>query len=99
MMYVFPLIYTYGVLASVISDTTGRILAKKSGDPRVEIMVSGSLHIVFGLVLLLFSLIGAIVFFLTDRILLKLNQHYTWVVTLISLVIPLLSFFLFILLN
>lgn len=99
MMYVFAVVYTYGILSSIVSDKIANLLANKSGDHRLAIMVSGSLHIVFGLVLLLYSLVGAIVFFLIDRILLQANKHYTWVVAITSLLIPLLALFIFIHLN
>ncbi len=90
LVYVLPVIYTYGIACSIASDKIGHLLAKKSNEPRVGKMVSGSLHLVFGLVLLWFSLIGAIIFFVIDHILLRLNRPYTLLVALMSALCPIL---------
>lgn len=96
MSYVFPAMFTYGILASLISDKTGSWVARKSGDSRMDIMVSGSLHLVFGLILLWYSLPGAVLFFLIDRLLLRFHSKITLSVAALSLLIPLLSLVLFI---
>ncbi|MBJ6364331.1 hypothetical protein ACFOQM_24225 [Paenibacillus sp. GCM10012307] len=90
MVYVLPVIFTYGIACSIASDTIGNFISKKSNDRRIGIIVSGSLHIVFGLVLLLFSLIGAVVFFLVDQILVKLDRKYTFLFSVTSLFFPIL---------
>lgn len=88
MMYVFPVVYTYGIVCSIISDKIGSFLAKKSDDSRIEILVSASLHIVFGLFLLIFSLIGAVIFFLVDILLIKMKQKYNLLGAISSLLLP-----------
>lgn len=89
MMYVLPVVYTYGIVCSIVSGKIGSFLAKKSDDSRVEILVSGSLHIVFGLFLLIYSLIGAVIFFFVDILLVKMKQKYSLVRAISSLLLPL----------
>jgi len=96
MSYVFPAMFTYGILTSVLSDKAGSWIARKSGDSRLDIMVSGSLHLVFGLVLLWFSLPGAVLFFLIDRLLSKFRSTIQGSAAAFSLLIPLLFFALFV---
>ncbi|WP_214816166.1 hypothetical protein [Exiguobacterium sp. s59] len=61
--YSFPVILTYGVLTSWLSDW----LAKRFNSDRVQWFISFALHILFGLVLSWLSLLAAILFFFIDR--------------------------------
>lgn len=85
MIYVFAAFYTYAVLTSIISERAGIFLAKKSGDNRLTLLVSLSLHLIFGLVLLWISLPGAILFFLTDFCLKRLIKKHTLPKMLLSI--------------
>ncbi|MFC0091026.1 hypothetical protein ACFFJI_08995 [Allobacillus sp. GCM10007491] len=76
LMYSFPVILTYGVLASIISDKLSQFFAKKMKDDQIETILSGILHVLFGLILLFYSLGASILFFVTDRILLSKNKEY-----------------------
>lgn len=89
MMYSLPVILIYGVLTSIIGDKVAEFMSKKSGNKNIEIIVSGILHIVFGLVLLPYSLGASILFFVTDRLLQKQRKNYQWLQAIKSLVIPL----------
>ncbi|RWZ54483.1 hypothetical protein EQV77_14520 [Halobacillus fulvus] len=89
LMYSFPVILIYGVLTSIISDKAAEFLSKKSKSKNIEIVISGILHIVFGLVLLHFSLGASILFFITDRIFKKQNRSFNWPQAIASFVIPL----------
>lgn len=88
LIYIFLAVVVYGIVSSIISDKVGQILAKKSKDKRIEFFGSLSLHLLFGLVLLLHSLGASILFFLVDRLLMKKQSTYTWKQALISLLIP-----------
>jgi hypothetical protein len=46
----------------------GNLISFKAQEKSAELIVSGMLHIVFGLILLWVSLGAAIIFFITDRI-------------------------------
>lgn len=61
-------ILVYGVLASIISDKVSEFISKKVERGKVE-LIAGVLDIVFGLILLWYSLVASILFFITDRIL------------------------------
>ncbi|KOP81510.1 hypothetical protein ACFFHH_12485 [Cytobacillus solani] len=89
LMYSLPVILIYGVLASIISDKVAEFMSKKSEIKNIEIIVSGVLHIVFGLVLLPYSLGASVLFFVTDRILQKQNKNFYWLQVIKSFVIPL----------
>jgi len=89
LMYSLPVILIYGVLTSVIADKVAEVMLKKSGNKNIEIIVSGILHICFGLVLLQYSLGASILFFVTDRFLQKQRKNYQWLQAIKSLGIPL----------
>ncbi|MCM3768311.1 hypothetical protein [Neobacillus niacini] len=76
LMYSFPAILIYGVLTSIISDKIGQFVSIKIENGKSEIIMSGILHIVFGLVMLFYSLGASILFFITDRVLQKDNIDY-----------------------
>ncbi|TSJ65775.1 hypothetical protein FPQ10_09070 [Allobacillus sp. SKP2-8] len=76
LMYSFPVILTYGVLASILSDKMSQFFAAKMKDDQIETVLSGILHALFGLILLLYSLGASMLFFMTDRILVSRNRTY-----------------------
>lgn len=88
-MYSFPVILLYGILTSVIGDKIGDFISKKSGNKHIEIIVSGFFHIIFGLILLPYSLVASILFFVIDRTLRKQRKKYLWLQAIQSLAIPL----------
>ena len=89
MMYSFPVILVYGVFASIISDKAGEFISTKTENKKSEIIISGVLHVIFGLILLLYSLGASILFFIADRVLQKDNKVYKWSQAIKSLAIPL----------
>lgn len=88
LMYSFPVILIYGVLTSIISDKVSQIISKKIVNEKAEIFFSGFLHVVFGLILHLYSLGASILFFITDRVLQRINKDYKESHALMSLAIP-----------
>ncbi|MFD0048912.1 hypothetical protein ACFVHQ_06215 [Actinomycetes bacterium NPDC127524] len=89
LMYSFPVILLYGVISSIVSDKVAVYLTKKSEDKKIEIIVSGVLHIVFGLVLLPYSLGASILFFVIDKILQNRNENFHSLQAFKSFLIPL----------
>lgn len=79
-------------MTSIISDKVGEFIAAKAEENKLELMVSGALHIFFGLILFWISLGASILFFITDRIIRKRNIKYQWMQAIKSLMIPLLTF-------
>lgn len=94
MIYSFPVILIYGVLTSIISDKIGGFIAVKAKEEKAEGIVSGALHVVFGLILFWISLGASILFFITDRVLKRRNSKYTWFDAVKSLALPILVWFL-----
>lgn len=88
LMYSFPAILIYGVLTSVISDKVSLIISTKTGNEKTEIIFSGVLHLVFGLILLLYSLGASMLFFITDRVLQKKSNEYKPLQAIKSFAIP-----------
>ncbi|WP_229683172.1 hypothetical protein [Virgibacillus oceani] len=88
LIYSFPVIFIYGILTSLISDKLSNLIVRKTNNKRIEPIISGILHVLFGLVLLLYSLGAAILFFITDRLLQKGNYKINWVHSVKSLAIP-----------
>jgi len=88
LMYSLPVILIYGVLTSIVSDKVAEFVSKKNKNKNIEVIISGVLHIVFGLVLLHYSLGASILFFVTDRILQKQNKKFDWLQTIKSFMIP-----------
>ncbi len=91
MMYSFPAILIYGVITSVISDKVGEFISTKSENKNAELIISGALHMIFGLILLWYSLMAAVLYFITDRILKRRDKVIIWYDALISLSIPFLT--------
>ncbi|WP_296976411.1 hypothetical protein [Thermobacillus sp. ZCTH02-B1] len=96
LMYSFPFIIVYGVLASIISDKLSRWISAKLGAEKFEIMISAVLHLVFGLILRWYSLGASLLFFITDRLLKKNNREYKLKQAMKSLAIPFAVWLIFI---
>ncbi len=95
LMYSFPAILIYGVLTSIISDKVSRIISTKTGNEKSEIIFSCIFHVIFGLILLLYSLSASMLFFITDRLLQKKNKEYKLLQAIKSLAIPLAVWLIF----
>lgn len=95
LVYSFPAILIYGVLTSIISDKVSQNISTKIKNEKSEIIFSGILHIVFGLILLLYSLGASMLFFITDRVLQKKNKDYKLLQAIKSLAIPLAVWLIF----
>lgn len=93
LIYSFPVILVYGTLASTICDYLACFISNRT-NKRLEIYFSFALHLLFGLVLLWFSLLAAILYFITDTILIKKNI-YKWKNAFVSLGIPFLVLIIF----
>lgn len=93
LIYSFPVILLYGTIASTISEYLARSISNhtKKG---LEFYLSFVIHILFGLVLLWYSLLASILYFVTDYILMKKNI-YKWKNALVSLWIPFLVLIIF----
>lgn len=94
MLYSFPVILTYGVLTSLVSDKIGEIINNKAGGKKTEIVVTGIMHFIFGLILLWYSLTASILFFITDRIMRTRRSNYRWLDGIKSLLFPILTYLL-----
>ena len=88
LMYSFPVILIYGVLTSIISDKTSKLISRKTNNGKIEVIISGIFHVLFGLILLPYSLGAAILFFITDKLLKKGNYIFNWLHSVKSLAIP-----------
>jgi len=95
LMYSFPAILIYGVLTSILSDNVSQFISTKMKSEKSEVIFSGILHAVFGLILLLYSLGASLLFFITDRVLQKKNKHYKPLQAIKSLGIPLAVWLIF----
>lgn len=95
MMYSFPAILIYGVITSIISDKVGEFISIKTKEIKVDLIVSGLLHMVFGLILIWLSLGAAMLFFITDRIMKRRKQQYKWLEAIKSLAIPVVTWLIF----
>lgn len=95
LMYSFPAILIYGVLTSIISDKVSQFISTKMKNENSEIVISGILHAVFGLILLLYSLGASLLFFITDRVLQKKNKDFNPLQAIKSFAIPLAVWLIF----
>lgn len=86
LVYSFPVILLYGTITSTISDYIARFISNRT-NKLLENYLSFALHVLFGLVLLWYSLIASILYFVTDYLLIKKNI-YKWRNALVSLGIP-----------
>ncbi|MDQ0229240.1 hypothetical protein [Metabacillus malikii] len=80
----FIFVITYGVITSYISDWISEKFITKTSTRE---LVSLLLHCLFGSVFFLLSLISAVIFFITDRLLRKVNIKWSVVVTALLIVI------------
>ncbi|KGX89306.1 hypothetical protein N781_09425 [Pontibacillus halophilus JSM 076056 = DSM 19796] len=78
MMYSFPAILIYGGATSLLSDWIGRSISNKLEEEKLEILISATFHLLFGLILIPFSLVASILFFIIDRLLGRVQHRYTW---------------------
>lgn len=94
MLYSFPVILIYGVITSIVSDKIAELITNKAGRKQAEVVVSGMLHLVFGFILLWFSLGASILYFVTDRILKARKNSYEWLDGLKSFTFPIVTWLL-----
>ncbi|WP_193568333.1 hypothetical protein [Gracilibacillus saliphilus] len=93
LMYSFPVILVYGTVTSIISDVVARLIAKCTRE-HLKIYYSFILHILFGLILLWYSLLAAGIFFITDYLIRGKNLN-KWSHALKSLGLPILVWVVF----
>ncbi|MDL4840214.1 hypothetical protein [Aquibacillus rhizosphaerae] len=93
LLYSIPVIFVYGILTSMISEYIGRLISNYTSK-KLEIYISIVLHLLFGLILLWYSLLASFLFFTTDYILSHKNIG-KWKNAFKSLGIPILVFILF----
>ncbi|SFL38248.1 hypothetical protein SAMN04487943_101272 [Gracilibacillus orientalis] len=93
LMYSFPIILVYGTITSIISDIVASLIAKYTRE-HFKLYFSFVLHILFGLILLWYSLLVAVLFFIVDYVLRKKNINQ-WNVAIKSLGIPILVWIVF----
>jgi len=94
LMYSFPVILLYGTITSIISDYIARLISHYTNKKGLKIYLALTLHMLFGLILLWYSLVASILFFITDYILMK-KHIYKWNNALKSLAIPILVWIIF----
>ncbi|MCM3729859.1 hypothetical protein M3226_30510 [Neobacillus cucumis] len=75
LLYIFPIVIVYGTITSYISDLIANKMSKIISKKYI-IIFSALLHGIFGLILIWYSLVGAILFFFIDRLLVKWKVHY-----------------------
>ena len=85
----FMLVVTYGVIVSSISDWISKKMFKSTYAREIT---SFLFHCLFGIVFMLFSLVSAILFFCTDRLLQRIKLN--WWVVLLGLLIVVAVFFI-----
>ncbi|GEN53545.1 hypothetical protein [Halobacillus faecis] len=88
LLYSLPLILSYGVAASFVSEWAGGYIAKVTGQPKAELLVSGLLHMFFGVIFMWVSLGAACIFFAVDLILKSRKKHFTWGTVYRSFLLP-----------
>lgn len=88
LVFSFPVILLYGVITSIFSDKIANFISKKLRKVNTEIIISGILHIIFGLVILPYSLGASILFCVTDRLLKKQQANFHWSQAIKSFLIP-----------
>jgi hypothetical protein len=87
LMYSFPVILVYGTITSCMSDFIAKFISKRTLE-RLEIVYSDIFHILFGLILLWYSLLASILFFIVDLFLKTKMKEYRSNQIIISLTIP-----------
>ena len=83
----FMLIVTYGLLTSLFSDWVIKKLAVPGSSPRTNEILAFCLHCFFGLIFLVFSLLAAVLFFIVDRLLMKVNIRWRFVILPIAIIL------------
>jgi hypothetical protein len=73
MIYSLPAIVVYGVITSIVSEKIGEWVSVKANYRELETIISFIFHILFGLILLWYSLGAAVLFFVTDTIMKRRN--------------------------
>ncbi|MGN7177148.1 hypothetical protein [Paenibacillus sp. FSL R5-0490] len=86
LLYSFPVILVYGTVTSAISDYIALFISYKT-NKKLEFYISLFLHLLFGLILLGLSLAAAVLFFVTDIVLRRI-QIGGWRDALRSLGLP-----------
>lgn len=92
LLYSFPVLL-YGTITSTLSDFIAGFISNKRSK-RLKIYFSFILHILFGLILLWYSLAASILFFITDYMLSRKNIQ-NWKSAFKSLGIPILVWIAF----
>ncbi|WLR47866.1 hypothetical protein LC065_00785 [Halobacillus litoralis] len=88
LLYSLPLILSYGVAASFVSEWAGGHIAKIIGQPKAKLLFSGLLHMFFGLIFMWVSLGAAFIFFAVDLFLKRRKKHFTWGIVYRSFLLP-----------
>lgn len=88
LVFSFPVILLYGIVASIFSDKVANFTSKKLRKENMAIIISGIVHLIFGLVILPYSLGASILFFVTDRLLKKHLENFHWSQAIKSFLIP-----------
>ncbi|MEH7386410.1 hypothetical protein V7147_13535 [Bacillus sp. JJ1521] len=94
LMYSFPVIFVYGTITSIISDFISESITKnwmKRSEPYLSIVF----HLLFGSILKWVSLSIALLYFVTDRLLRKKKNRYTWSQAFMGFAIPIIIWILF----
>lgn len=94
LLYSFPVILIYGSVTSIISDSLASLILRGKFQ-KLEIYISALFHLLFGSILLWFSLLASIIYFAVDRFYVKKKGNYKWNQALMSLAIPLLLWIVF----
>lgn len=93
LLYSVPVILTYGVATSFVSDKIAERLTRDS-NKRNQLIISTILHVLFGLIYLPYVLGASILFFVMDKSLQKWKSEFDSSQALISLLLPVLVWFL-----
>ncbi|KAF0821054.1 hypothetical protein KIS4809_0581 [Bacillus sp. ZZV12-4809] len=93
LMYSIPIILVYGTVTSIISDCIALFISNHT-NRKLEFSISLLLHLLFGLILLGYSLAAALLFFVTDNVLQR-KQIGGWRNALKSFGLPVLIWIMF----
>ncbi|TFB22132.1 hypothetical protein E3U55_07465 [Filobacillus milosensis] len=99
LIYSVPVVLTYGLFTSIISDKLAKFILRNIQTKKIEMFLSFIFHSVFGLILLPYSLGAAIMFFITDRLIQKYHKGDLLVHAFISLAIPLTLWLFFVVIH
>lgn len=93
LLYSFPVILIYGTLTSTTSDFIAYSVASYTNKP-IEFYVTLVLHLIFGLILLWYSLLASIIFLVIDKMLSR-KKGYKWKDAFKSVGVPVLIYIAF----